>query len=291
MKNTSYSSGNTAKKMTQNLEMNIPERNVPNTMSVAILSGKGGVGKTNLALNIARMLYLKNEPSLLLDCDLGLANLDVLLGLNVKHTLHDILADQIEPEQAVIAIEENGFDFIPAASGLPELISMDEDQLSLLFTQLEPILSSYKYLFLDLGAGISSTVLSFANFAHVRVVVITPEPTSITDGYAVMKVLNTKYGLTDFHILVNQVASKGEYELASRRICEATSHFLGFTPKILGFVQHDKAVLDGVIKQTPFTKLAPESVASKNVQEIAEQISRIRPSLKHLIEKGVTSTS
>lgn len=272
--------------MKQNSELNSPD-----TMSIAILSGKGGVGKTNLALNLARTLYMKKESTLLIDCDLGLANLDVLLGLHAEHTLHDILADQIQPEQALIAIEENGFDFIPAASGLPELIQMDEDQLALLFSQLESLLLNYKYLFLDLGAGISPTVLSFANLAHVRIVVITPEPTSITDGYAVLKVLNAQYGLTDFHILVNQVTSKAEYELASRRICEASSHFLGFTPKIIGFVQHDKAVLDGVIKQIPFTKLAPKSVASKNVQEIAEKIIKLRIDLKDLIRKGPTLAS
>ena len=256
------------------------------TMSVAILSGKGGVGKTNLALNIARVLYKNNAPSLLMDCDLGLANIDVLLGLRAEHTLHDMLAQKIEPEKALVAIEENGFDFIPAASGIPELTQIDEDSLALLFDEIEPLLQNYKYLFLDLGAGISPTVLSFARLAHVRVIVVTPEPTSITDGYAVMKILNSQYGLTDFHILVNQVSSKAEFKLASSRICGATTHFLGFTPKIIGFVQQDKVVLEAVIEQVPFTKLNPDSAASKNVLEIAKNLESLYTELTDLIQAG-----
>ena len=256
------------------------------TMSVAILSGKGGVGKTNLALNIARILYKNNEPTLLMDCDLGLANIDVLLGLRADYTLHDVLSQKIEPENALVTIEEKGFDFIPAASGIPELTHIDEDSLALLFSELEPILHNYKYLFLDLGAGISPTVLSFARLAHVRIIVVTPEPTSITDGYAVMKVLTSQYGLTDFHILVNQVSSKTEFELASSRICGATSHFLGFTPKVIGFVQQDKAVLEAVIEQTPFTKLTPDSAASKNVIEIAKKLENLRKELAGVIQAG-----
>jgi len=256
------------------------------TMSVAILSGKGGVGKTNLALNIARMLYKDHEPALLMDCDLGLANIDVLLGLHAEYTLHDVISHRVTAKQALVQIEDNGFDFIPAASGIPELIQLDDDSMALLFSQIEPLLNNYKYLFLDLGAGISPTVLSIAKLAHVRIIVITPEPTSITDGYAVMKVLNAQYGLTDFHILINQVSNKQEYELASRRLCEATSHFLGFIPKTIGFVQQDKIVLEAVIEQIPFTKLNPVSPASKNVLEIAHQIKRLRPDLAELIKNG-----
>ena len=281
MKNTSFSSENTDNQLSKK------SRSLcDNTMSVAILSGKGGVGKTNLALNIARMLYLKNEPALLMDCDLGLANIDVLLGLHAQHNLHDVISNQIEAHEAIVPIEENGFDFIPAASGLPELIQLDEDSIALLFSQLDSCLPNYRYLFMDLGAGISSTVLSFASIAHARIIVITPEPTSITDGYAVMKVLNAQHGITDFHILINQVSNRQEYELASRRLCEATSHFLGFTPKIIGFVQQDQAVLDAVIEQTPFTRKNPQSPASKNVIEIAEQIRRLRTSLANQIKNG-----
>ncbi|MBQ4133271.1 MAG: AAA family ATPase, partial [Desulfovibrionaceae bacterium] len=227
MKNTSFSSENIKAKPRQNGD----------TMSVAILSGKGGVGKTNLALNIARMLYLNNDPVLLMDCDLGLANLDVLLGLDTAYNLHDVISGRVEATEAMVSIEGDSFDFIPAASGQPELVQMDDDSLELLFSQMAPCLENYRYLFLDLGAGISPTVLSFASLAHVRIIVVSPEPTSITDGYAVMKVMNSRYGLTDFQILINQVNSKQEFELASQRLCGATQHFLGFAPNILGFVQ------------------------------------------------------
>lgn len=260
--------------------------NTNDTMSIAVLSGKGGVGKTNLALNIARTMYKDNAPSLLLDCDLGLANIDVILGLNVNHTLHDVMMDQVDTRDAIVAIEENGFDFLPAATGLPELSEMDTESLALLFSRLEPYLTPYKYLFMDLGAGISPTVLSFASIAHMNIIVITPEPTSITDGYAVIKILKAQYNITEFNILINQVTSKQEYELASKRICEATMHFLGIKPNVLGFVQQDKAVQEAVLKQTPFTKYAPSSAAARNVQAIAAQIKRIRQNKQHQIKKG-----
>lgn len=281
MRNTSFSS--------ENPEINLsPENDLNNgdTMSIAVLSGKGGVGKTNLALNIARTLYKEGDPVLVMDCDLGLANLDVLLGLDTQYNLHDVIAGRVEAHDAIASIEGESFDFIPAASGQPELIQMDDDSLGLLFEQLAPSLADYRYLFLDLGAGISPTVLSFASLAHIRIIVISPEPTSITDGYAVMKVLNTRYGFTDFKILVNQVTSKQEFELAAQRLCGATEHFLGFSPGILGFVQQDKTVMDAVRQQVPFTRLNPDSPASRNVAEIAAKIKGLRAGLTEVIKQG-----
>ena len=256
------------------------------TMSIAVMSGKGGVGKTNLALNLARMLSLANHPSLLLDCDLGLANIDVLLGLNTNYTLQDVVHNDIPPKEAIINIEQ-GLDFLPAASGLSELVDMDSDNQALLFQRLTPHLESYNYLFLDLGAGISSTTLSFANLAHVRIVVITPEPTSITDGYAVMKVMNAQYGIKNFHVLVNQVQNKNEYDLASKRICEACNHFLGFRTQVLGQVSQDNAVSNAVMSQKPFTLNAPNCSASKNIHTLAQRLIEIRTEKKHEIQKNV----
>lgn len=258
------------------------------TMSIAIMSGKGGVGKTNLALNLARMLSLANHPSLLLDCDLGLANLDVLLGLNTNYTLQDVVHNDILPEEAIVNIEQ-GLDLLPAASGRSELVDMDDDMQTLLFHRLTPHLTAYNYLFLDLGAGISSTTLSFASLAHVRVVVITPEPTSITDGYAVMKVMHAQYGIKHFHVLVNQVQNKNEYELASRRICDACDHFLGFRPQVLGGVSQDNAVINAVMNQKPFTLNAPSCPASKNMQTLAQRLIELRLEKKYEIQKNVIS--
>ena len=256
------------------------------TMSIAVMSGKGGVGKTNLALNMARMLSLANHPSLLLDCDLGLANIDVLLGLNTNHTLQDVVHNDIHPKDAIINIE-NGLDFLPAASGLSELVDMDSDMQALLFQRLTPYLDAYNYLFLDLGAGISATTLSFASMAHVRIVVVTPEPTSITDGYAVMKVMNAQYGIKNFHVLVNHVQDKKEYVLASQRVCEACAHFLGFRPQVLGQVSQDNAVINAVMSQKPFTLNAPHCSASKNVQTIAHRLIELRLENKYEIQKNV----
>ena len=257
------------------------------TMSIAIMSGKGGVGKTNLALNLARMLSLASHPALLVDCDLGLANVDVLLGLDTTLTLQDVVNSDANPKDVIMNIEK-GFDLLPAASGLPGLVEMDNDMQALLFHRLSSCMEAYNYLFLDLGAGISPAILSFASMAHMRIVIITPEPTSITDGYAVMKVMNAQYGIKDFHVLVNQVESKWEYDLASKRICEACNHFLGFRPQVLGQISQDKAVLNAVLRQVPFTLNAPNCPASKNVQTVAQRLIELRLEKKTEIQKGVT---
>ena len=166
--------------------------NARKTLSVAVVSGKGGVGKTNLALNLGYALHKAGHPVMLMDCDLGLANLDVLLGLAPDKTLQDMLQPGVTSAEVVLPIEPGGFDFLPSASGVPELIDLDEDLQRLLFSKLTSIIGSYEYLLMDLGAGISRTVLSFAAMAQERLVVITPEPTSLTDGYAMIKVLQDR---------------------------------------------------------------------------------------------------
>jgi len=143
------------------------------TLSVSILSGKGGVGKTNIALNLGYCLYKGGNSLLLMDCDLGLANLDVLLGLTPDKNLQDLVDSDIDPRDVAVPLEPNGFDFLPAASGVPELFDMDEEMRLTLFQKMTPMFQSYDFLFMDLGAGITPSVLSFAAMSRVRVIVIT----------------------------------------------------------------------------------------------------------------------
>jgi MinD-like ATPase involved in chromosome partitioning or flagellar assembly len=164
------------------------------TLSLSIMSGKGGVGKTNLALNLGYALFRQGLTSLLMDCDLGLANLDVMLGLAPERNLQDLLGDEVPTDEVVAAIEPGGFDFLPAASGVPELVEMDEDMRAVLFQKITGLLSRYQMLVLDLGAGINSTALAFAAMTQLRLMVVTPEPTSLTDSYAMMKVLRNEHG-------------------------------------------------------------------------------------------------
>ena len=168
------------------------------TLSVALLSGKGGVGKTNMSLNMACALHQMGFKTLLMDCDLGLANLDVLLGITPEGNLQTALMGEAEISEVLHEIDGEGFAVLPAASGVPELTELQPDARDLLLARLEPVLHNYDYVFMDVGAGISGTVQTFAAMASVRIVVITPEPTSLTDSYALIKVLNNRYGLRDF---------------------------------------------------------------------------------------------
>lgn len=245
------------------------------TLSIAIMSGKGGVGKTNISLNLACALHQMAFTNLLMDCDMGLANLDVLLGISPEGTMQDVLLGNAKVEDIIHTIDK-GFDILPAASGVPELIDMDEDMRSLLLQRLEPALGSYDFMFMDLGAGINDVVQSFASMAALRVVIITPEPTSLTDSYALIKVLSSRHNIRDFMVLVNQVDNKKEEEMAFSRLSGACQHFLNIEPVLLGSVRNDPKLTEAVRRQVPLLKWAPGSPAGQDLQAIAARLQRIR---------------
>lgn len=244
------------------------------TVSLCVMSGKGGVGKTNIALNLGLSLADLGHRLLLMDCDLGLANLDVLLGLTPEKNLHDLLEGNVSPEQVVQAVE-GGLDILPAASGVPELVEMDQNQRDALFDKLTDLVAGYEFLVMDLGAGISGTVLSLARMAQMRIVLVTPEPTSLTDGYAIIKVLNARYGVRDFLVVVNQ-ASASESKETFQRLNLACKNFLGFELVHLGHVRQDRSVTEAVIQQKPLARYAPQCPAIKDIRALANGIARYR---------------
>ena len=254
------------------------------TLSVSILSGKGGVGKTNIALNLGYCLFRGGFPLLLMDCDLGLANLDVLLGIAPDKNMQNLLDSDINPKEIAVPIEPNGYDFLPAASGVPELVEMDEDMRDMLFRKLHPLFEGYDYLFMDLGAGINPTVVEFAAMTHIRLVVITPEPTSLTDSYALIKVLVTQHGVTDFHVIVNQAEDKKEEEITFKRLAAACEKFLNITLTFIGGVRHDKLIPEAVRKQKPLLQISPNAPAAQDLFAIAVKIQRLRTLNQDLIK-------
>ncbi len=257
-------------------------QNPNKTLSVSVMSGKGGVGKTNISLSLGYALHKTGNSLLLLDCDLGLANLDVLLGISPDRNLQDMLRPEIKSSDVVVSIETGGFDFLPAASGVPELVEMDEDMQDLLFRKMVQLIGNYNFLILDLGAGINKTVLSFAAMTQMRVVVVTPEPTSLTDSYALMKVLKQQHGVDDFLVLVNQ-ASPQEAKQTFERLSAACQKFLGITIRSLGSIRADRNVVEAVRRQTPLMKYAPNTEASKDISAIAAKLERFRKDNLELI--------
>ena len=186
------------------------------TVSISILSGKGGVGKSNIALNLGCALNMAGNSVLLADCDMGLANMDVLLGLTPQFHIQDMLLEDLTAEEVIVPVLRDKVRagtpimLLPANSGLAEFVDLDAGARSILRDKINPLAQSYDFLFLDIGAGIAPTAMEFGAMTTFRVVVVTPEPTSLTDSYAMMKVLSGRHGIQDFLILVNQVENAEE---------------------------------------------------------------------------------
>ncbi len=248
------------------------------TLSIAVMSGKGGVGKSNIALNLGFALAQDDYPTLLFDCDLGLANLDVLLGIAPKYNIQDIVAGTIDAKSAVVPLtEESGdkFSLLPSSSGIAELADMSKSEIDSLLKTIQPAFDDYKLLLLDLGAGINDSVQFFAAMATVRLIILTPEPTSLTDAYALIKVLKTNANITDFLVLVNQVENKAEADDIFNRLSVACDRFIGVKPVYLGLIRSDSKVPDAVRRQKPLLKLYPESKAASDIKENARRLTKI----------------
>ena len=253
------------------------------TTSIAILSGKGGVGKSNLALNISAALNQKKQNILLMDCDIGLANLDVLLGIAPEHNIQDIILGKKNAAEVCLTIQKTGdktFDLLPGHSGLANLTEMEAGIQKSMQNNINAVAKNYDFLTLDLGAGIAQTVLAFGAMSDLRILVITPEPTSLTDSYALIKVLSAQYGHQSYHVIVNQTETQAEGKQTFQRLAAACERFLQITINYLGEVRYDANVIKAVRQQKPFINLLPASVASKDCIDIAEKILDLKKALK-----------
>ncbi len=243
-------------------------------MMISITSGKGGVGKTSLAVNLALALSPEYKV-LLVDADLGLANVDIMLSLAPKVTVKHVLLEGRSLKEAVV---EGGYGFhvLPAASGVVELVQPDSDMKGILELGFHELSSSYDLLLFDTGAGISPAVLWFNCLASYTIVVFTPEPTSITDAYALIKVLFRDYGQKNFLLVANQ-ASQQEGEQYFLHLKKVIDHYLGANPLFLGSIPKDPALTQSIRLQKPLLAYNRETKAAKAILEIAGKIKGIIP--------------
>ena len=257
--------------------------NPNSTLSISILSGKGGVGKSNIALNLGYALNKSGNRVLLVDCDLGLANLDILIGLTPQANIKSMLDDNIPPEEIILPITGHGLDLLPANTGIIEGTA-DQNSISSIFTErLSPFVLKYDYVLLDIGAGISSAALSFGAMAMLRCVVITPEPTSLTDSYALIKVMSARKHLRDYFVLVNQIGSKKEETVSFNRLTGVCKHFLNITPSLLGAIREDAQLVEAVRHQKIALEMFPQSKAAKDINAIAKKIETMRSAMAQRI--------
>ena len=247
-----------------------------NPRVIAITSGKGGVGKTSIVGNLGYAFTKLGKEVLILDADLGLGNLDVLLGLAPKYNLsHVILGEKTINE---ILVEGPGkMKILPASSGIQELTNLTKDQKIQILTQLDLLIDSVDIVFIDTAAGISSNVMDFNATAQEVVVVVSPEPTSITDAYALMKVLSLKYSGKACKLMVNMVSRPEEGREVFRQLQIVTDRFLDITIEYLGYVLFDRRVTKGVKNQKIVSELYPDTPVSRCFTDISRKISRMAP--------------
>lgn len=240
---------------------------------LSVTSGKGGVGKSNLSINLACALQRMGRKVLLLDADLGLANVDILLGLAPRYNMFHLLYGEKSLEDVLVRTEY-GFSILPASSGVPEMLSLSTGQKLELIEALEPLGAETDILIVDTGAGIGDTVLYFNIAVQERLLVITPEPTSLTDAYATIKVLRGKHGVNRFKVVVNMVADPRQAKKIYERLAAACDRFLDdVSLDLAGCIPQDEAVKQAVIRQVPFCHLSPNSPAALGVQNMARSIA------------------
>jgi len=240
-------------------------------LMVCFSSGKGGVGKTSLALNTAMCISQKDKSVLVVDGDLGLANIDVMLGLNVETTIKDVLAYGGDPLSAVVYPEPN-LGVLPASSGVPELVTFDSEKQYLLAETLKFIATHFDLVIVDTAAGIGPSVLWFNSFVHKNIVILTPDPTSITDAYALMKVLSQRHNKKHFYIVVNQVTGNREAKRIFEGLFKVCEKFLGIKLEFLGLVPKDNAMSKAIKEQIPVIRLVPDSSIAKAIDKFADKI-------------------
>lgn len=242
------------------------------TRTITITSGKGGVGKTHTTVNLGLALTKLGNKVLLLDGDLGLANINILLGFEPKKNLHQVIKGEAELTDVIVEALPN-LHIIPAASGIPELTLLTEEERLVLIGAFDELANEYDYLLIDTAAGIGDNVLYFNEAAEDILVVIGPEPTSITDAYALIKVLSSRSGRKEFNIIVNRTATLTEAKNTFQQLANTTDQFLNVSLKLLGHVSDDTSVTQAVIQRTPFTKLYPSCKASIDITKIAGKIN------------------
>lgn len=238
---------------------------------ISVTSGKGGVGKTNIVANLAVLLQKMGHNVLVVDGDFGLANLNIVLGLETSGTLFDVIEGTKNIEDVVLS-GPAGIRVIPSASGIFKMTQLSMSEKSLLMEQLENAPFSFDVLLIDTGAGINSDV-TYLNAAATEVVVVaTPEPTSIADAYALMKVMSQDYRVKRFKLLVNMVSSPKEGLSVYNNILNVADRFLNINVEYLGHVVEDKKISQAVLSRKVACESYPNSSAVRCLESTAKSL-------------------
>lgn len=239
---------------------------------IAVASGKGGVGKTWFSVTLAQAMTNMGKKVLLFDGDLGLANVDVQLGLMPKRDLNDVIRGRLSLDRVIQRYDEGRFDIIAGRSGQASLSALPSQRLALLRDQLIDVANSYDVVICDLGAGVDRTVRMLSASATRSVLITTDEPTSLTDAYAFIKLGNAAGMSRNISIVVNMAPSYLEGEKTYKTLLKACENFLRLRPPLAGIVRADPKVKDSIRHQTPILIRSPNSDAAEDAEKIAREL-------------------
>jgi MinD-like ATPase involved in chromosome partitioning or flagellar assembly len=240
---------------------------------IAITSGKGGVGKTNVTSNLAIALAKQGNRVCIFDADTSLANINVVMGLTVQYTIEHLLTGERGVDEILLAGPE-GVMIIPAASGIAECANLDQEQRQRLFDALESLESRFDYILIDTAAGIGDSVLYFVQSAQYAIIVISTEPTSLTDAFALLRVLKRRQYEHPVYVLVNMALNYANSMEVFKRFEAAVKKYLNMKIHYLGYITEDKAIRSSISAQRPVLLQHPEALASRCFTTLATVLSK-----------------
>jgi flagellar biosynthesis protein FlhG len=253
---------------------------------IAVASGKGGVGKTWFSVTLAHALAKSGKKVLLFDGDLGLANVDVQLGLMPKRDLNDVIRGRLGLDKVIQRFEEGSFDIIAGRSGQASLSALPSQRLALLRDQLLEVAATYDVVIADLGAGVDRTVRLFSASSACTLLVTTDEPTALTDAYAFIK-LGAAAGVSrNINIVINMATSVSEGEKTYKTLLKACENFLRLSPPLMGLIRQDARVKECIRSQTPILNRTPNAEAAMDVEKIAKRVMALVENAKLKTARG-----
>lgn len=245
---------------------------------IAVTSGKGGVGKTSISVNLALQFRQQGKRVVVLDADFGLANVEIMLGIRPQYNLADLVFRNMSIDD-IITEGPDGIGFISGGSGVQDLVNLDKDRIKKLIAKLVKLDSMYDVVIIDTGAGIADSVIEFVLSSPEVILVVTPEPTSITDAYSLLKAINRK---KDFNreskaikVVSNRVSNADEGQEIFDKISIVVSKFLNIQLDYLGYIPLDKRIANAVMEQKPITISAPDSEPALRIRKICERLLNI----------------
>ena len=238
---------------------------------ITVTSGKGGVGKTNFTVNLALALSKLGKKVAVIDADLGMGNIDLVLGCSVSHTMMDLLEGSLSL-QDIMSDGPLGIKFIAGGSGIHELTNLSKLQLTYIFNQINRLDDWADLILIDTGAGISQSVMKFVVAADEVIIITTPEPTAITDAYAMMKTFSSQRGTGVLRLVVNRVFEKNEGLIATDNLIKVASKFLGLSLISLGIIYEDSNLVRAVKKQMPLLLAFPDAISARCIEKIATRL-------------------